>query len=160
MMTAAQASKEAQNLGKQLKSVIKVGNYLAELGSLEQALAEAEPATARAKKAQAEAEKQLAQTEDQLQIAADALVVIKQDAQVTERESVIAAEHLVADARKTATEIVDLAAAEADQLTVKMQARIKVLGQERDALAQDTKRLRVKSVNLRTEMTALKERLG
>jgi len=159
MITTAQAAKKAQELGKQLKAVIEVGEVLEELGDLEQAKAELQRAIVAAQEAQQLAESERVIAQSQLQQTNTSLVGLKADIRQRSHDSQQRFEHTLATARAKATQIIGTATVAANKVLEEATASVRALEKQRDTLKVGTAQLKADFISLRTQLDELRERL-
>ena len=159
MTTAAQVAKQAQHLGKQLQSVVDVGVFLEELGDLEQAISEANYAETVAFEQRVEAQNELVLTKEALVAEQANLQAAKNTSQQVVAEANARSEQLIANARKTATETLDAAGAQANERIAGVTAEVKLLEKKRASLETKTAQLEADYTTLKRGLTALHERV-
>ncbi len=155
MTTAAQVAKQAQQLGKQLQAVIEVGEFLEELGSLEQAISEAKRTNMAAFEQRVEAQKDLALTQEALDSAQANLRGTQVKVQEILGEANAASARSAANARKSAQETLATATAAANQQIDEATATVQRLETKRVALIAAIDPLRVEYTKLKKGLLAL-----
>ncbi len=159
MTTAAQVAKQAQQLGKQLKAVIEVGDFLEELGNLEQAISEADHAKTVAVDQRAEAQNELVLTKAALVAEQANLQAAKNTSRQVIDDAKARSEQLLASARNTATETLNTVGAQANERIAEGTASVKRLEKKRASLEIKTAQLEANYTTLKRGLTALHERV-
>ena len=155
-----QAAAKAQNLGKQLQSVIDVGNCLDELGNLELARKEALTGLEKAQAEYAAAQHDLQGIRGEITRAKAALTLSEEAAVKTLDDVNTARQTLLAQARAQGKEIVESATKSANEQIAQLNSEIGHLSKKHQRLTDEVEK-ETKAVQiLRYEMRELAERLG
>ncbi len=155
-----EAAKKAINQGKQLKAVVEVGEFLEEIGNLEQLAVEAERHAKEAVEKRARDLEALQQVQDQLrdanvshQLASDQYAreetLAAQAALDTDMQTRIAVHNIIVEAKETALQLVATATAEVELLTATS-----------TELQTQVTKLESKLTKVRADMRELKDGLG
>ncbi len=159
MTTAAQAAKLARELGKQLKAVIEVSDFLGEIGDLEQATSEAKRAVEKAQQQRTVAQEELDVLDAQVQAEKTSLADTKVEKQKLSQEMKQFAAQKVAAARTDATKIVAVATEEANKVFTEATSEVHALEQKRDSLLRNISQLQAEFTKLRRNLDNLLTKL-
>ena len=160
MNSLQHTAKLAINLGKQLKAVIEVGEFLEQLGQYEAVAAEAERHTVDAKFRREKAEREHQQVVTDLKLAQEALEQTRNEEVELRQEAEYFAEAITRKAKENATKLLKTAAADASTMILKAGLKVKADQQVSEDLAKEIFEQQAELDHARNQMAALKESLG
>lgn len=154
-----QAAETAKNLGKQLKAIIQVGEFLENISDLDQRAREAEVATTKAIEARDQAQEQLQKVELQVLAAQGDLADAKEEAAKLKADAVIYRDTAQAEARSMAKQVVDAAKSKAKEIEAKILAADEAHQEQLANFAKEIEAEQVRLDGLKSEADALRARL-
>ncbi len=159
MTTAAQVGRSTINLGKQFKTVIEAGEFLEELGNLEQAITEAKRHATEAESLRTEAQQQYDQMSGELAFAQANLEQVQVDIGKKQQDAVLFNEAVIREAERKAVVIITRATAGAKTIIEQAEAKAKTAQRMHDTLEKVIESQRSKINKLRQQMRILAEGL-
>ncbi len=158
MTTAAEVGKKAQQLGKQLKAVIEVGEFLSELGDLEQAISEAKKASVVASDQRLEALEDLLTAQAGLETVQQWAETLNKDIKRAETETNKMSADIISQAQSAAAIIREEATSEAKACADDMAATMAGLEKQRATLVSQIVQLDAEYVELKQGFRVLREK--
>lgn len=157
-MSAKQAAEKTINLGKQLKAVIEIGEYLDELGDLEVAKEEAVELKNKAESDRFDAELHLKTIKEKINTETINLKSLEVSNYKLYSDTKKATAHMYDEAKIKAGHIVANANEAADQIRSVTQSEITELLKERESVNNEVAELRSTLTSLQSQMNELRER--
>jgi cell division septum initiation protein DivIVA len=155
-----QMADKAINLGKQLKAVMEVGEFLDSIGDLEQVRREARAAADTALQAQNKARAAREEAETELNAWTEKLAAARTEAEAKVREAEMQAKSLAVRAQAEAEQLLAEAKAKADRLTTDAQRTVSTAKASVEELRTQEGNLRQAIAQLEAELAKLRKRVG
>lgn len=154
-----QAAEKAMNLGKQLKAVVEVGEFLEGIADAEQLAREANEAAEAATKRRDEVSEALADEEMVLRAAVERVGKAKEEAEKVSRDAKAVAAVIVAEANGKADKIVKEATAQAEKAVAQARVAFDAHNERMAKLAQEETAVVARLGKLKAELLELHKRL-
>lgn len=159
-LSIQQAAEKAVNLGKQLKAVIEVGEFLEEVGSFKNTHAEAEKMAKKAKVDQEKAEESCSKVCKDLKEAEGKYSQVQKDTKALLVKTEFDRAAVIKSATDQSIKMVNNAKDDVDAVHKSASYGVKILSDKKTVLEADCKKLSSDYDKLKSDMAKLKERLG